>query len=83
MDWQPISTAPTGDKYNRPVLLLYRPDMFGGGGRVCVGIYDSDEYSKRGARPFWRSFWGGLGVLYDRDNPPTHWLPMPTKPDTT
>jgi len=77
MDWQLIETAP-----KRTVIILYRPGRIGVGGRVCVGQYDFDEWSRRGPRPFWRSDWGGLGVQYDRDTPPTHWMPLPEPPAT-
>ena len=73
--WRTIDDSAPKDE----MLIIYRPDRIGGGGRVCVGKFDPDTYARR-PRPFWRSYFGGLGVQYNRDNPPTHWQPMPRPP---
>ena len=76
--WQPIDTAPK----DGTCVDLYRPDRIGGGGRVCVGHYNNDMYARKGPRPFWETQYGGLGRIYDRDNPPSHWRPRPAPPKT-
>ncbi len=73
--WQPIETAP---KDGTPVWL-HRPDRIGRGSRRTISKFDRDEFAKN-PRPFWKSYYGGLGVLHDRDNPPTHWMPLPKPP---
>lgn len=83
MKWQPIETAPKGDGSGfGPVILIYRPKRIGGGGRICVAAFDPESFRKN-PRPHWHSFFGTLSKYQDRDNPPTHWMPLPEPPEDT
>lgn len=66
MNWQPIETAPKDRE-----LLIWR-------GRPCIARWDDQRYHKT-PRPFWNDY-GVFGVVWMRDNPPTHWMPLPEPP---
>jgi len=73
-EWQPIETAP---KEKNKKLILFFPIY---NGEVCVGYWDSDEYSSK-PKPIWRSDnMRGWGVRAMRDHQPTHWQPIPEPP---
>lgn len=75
-DWQPISTAPKGAKFERPMVLLYCPVA-----GVVRGHWDGDEYG-RPPRPHWTNdsahLWGKVRTRADQ---PTHWMPLPSPPE--
>lgn len=76
MQWRPIETAPKDRR-----VMLYRPTHNNAWLlTVSAGQYDDDRYAKK-PRPYWGSdverVWG---VLACRDNPPTHWMPLPEPP---
>lgn len=67
-DWQPIETAPKEAYY---LLLLAN-------NRVEIGRWDDDRFAKK-PKPFWAySFLSSR--RQQRENPPTHWMPLPTPP---
>ncbi|HDZ38966.1 MAG TPA: DUF551 domain-containing protein [Marinobacter sp.] len=68
--WRDISTAPK----DGAVLLLM-------GGQHCSrGTWDDQKYNRK-PRPYWRSQYGWLmGIIWDRQNQPTHWMPLPRPP---
>lgn len=69
MEWQPIEAAPkTGD-----CILLWR-----GRSRAEIGYWNDQKYHSN-PNPYWAAV-GSLGVTYDRDSPPTHWMPLPPSP---
>jgi hypothetical protein len=71
MTWQPIETAP---KDGTNVLLLLAS------GRRTVGGWEAQKYYLKPV-PYWRTEFGYLaGVKWDRDNQPTHWMPLPDPP---
>lgn len=70
--WRPIETAPKGEQWKRPELLLWD------GRNARVGCWDADEYAKK-PRPFW-SYRGSMRRNADRANQPTHWMPLPAAP---
>lgn len=73
MGWQPIETAPK----DGTVILVYPATW---GDRTCsMANYDDDRYAKK-PRPFWNRV-DDLGrITLSRNNPPTHWLPLPSTP---
>lgn len=69
MEWQPIETAPD----DREILLFC-------GGKVTTGSWDLDIYRKN-PKPHWRTIRGTVyGKLWEKDNQPTHWMPLPDPP---
>jgi hypothetical protein len=64
-EWQPISTAP---KDGGP-LIVYR-------GRVEVARYIANAANG----PYWQNMLGAVLTSWERDNPPTHWMPLPEPP---
>jgi len=72
-EWQPIETAPKDER-----ILLYRPTS-PEWWRVIGGMYDSDEYAKK-PKPYWTVDNWALGKLEQRQNAPTHWMPLPEPP---
>ena len=73
LTWQPIETAPKDKR-----ILLYRPTA-SEWWRVMGGHYDSDEYLKT-PKPYWGSDNFGIAKAAQRQNPPTHWMPLPESP---
>ena len=73
IEWQPIETAPKDKR-----ILLYRPTA-SEWWRVMGGHYDSDEYLKT-PKPYWGSDNFGIAKAAQRQNPPTHWMPLPESP---
>lgn len=70
MEWMPIESAPK----DKSVLLLM------GGKFPSVGQWDSQPFNYR-AHPYWRSERGHIfGKTWDRENQPTHWMPLPEPP---
>lgn len=72
-DWKPIETAP---KDGTRILLFQR-------GKVVCGSWDEQPLNSK-PKPFWshdriRVF----GVTDARENPPTHWMPLPPPPAET
>lgn len=72
LTWRPIETAPREEgKY---VLLLMAD------GSVTVGGWDSQPFHSK-PRPLWKTERGYLyGKAWDRENQPTHWMPLPQPP---
>lgn len=67
MTWKPIETA-------KVFTIL------GWNGRsIDVWTWDPDAFSKR-PRPCWRRF-DLNGITRDREEPPTHWMPLPAPPE--
>ena len=68
-DWQPIETAP---KDGSSIMACF-PRL----GPVCPVKWNDDRHNRQ-PRPYW-SHDGSriLGLHYARDNPPTHWRPLP------
>jgi hypothetical protein len=68
--WLPIETAPKDGS-----AILVFPGVWSG---IPCGIagWDEDQYAKK-PRPYWRRI-DVLGrTSLSRDNPPTHWMPLP------
>lgn len=72
-EWQPIETAPKDKR-----ILLYRPTA-PEWWMVMGGRYDSDEYAKN-PKPYWSTDNWSLGKTEQRQNAPTHWMPLPEPP---
>ena len=64
--WSPIDTAPL----NKRILLAYSD------GRVTIGKWDDDRFSKR-PKPFWNMVDSFMGIRWMRDNSPIAWLGIP------
>ena len=72
MAWRPIGEMDDAGKEHDWFLLM--------GGRITRGRWDKDEYAKK-PRPHWKSERGYLlGNVWDRDNQPTHFMPLPPPP---
>lgn len=69
--WQPIETAPK-DR----ALLLWLPM-----GRTVMGHWDTQGHHSK-PRPYWDTAENVFGVLWARENQPTHWMPLPSAPST-
>ena len=72
LDWRPIDTAP---KTGEPIVL-WPPSRKG---VITCGAWDDDRYSKR-PRPFWNRL-DQWRMGFARENPPTHWAPIPAGPE--
>ena len=72
-EWQPIETAPKDKR-----ILLYRPTA-PEWWMVMGGRYDSDKYAKN-PKPYWSTDNWSLGKMEQRQNAPTHWMPLPEPP---
>jgi len=74
MEWQPIETAPKSDR-----ILVWSP-IFQPGQAICAR-WDDDLGSMK-PRPFWRTDnYRTAGITGCRNRPPTHWMPLPAKPE--
>lgn len=71
--WQSIETAPKGDE---TYILVWPPTWTGVAS--CVR-WDRDQYAKK-PRPFWRRTDDMGRISISRDQPPTHWMPLPEPP---
>ena len=70
MQWQPIDTAPKDG-----TSILVCPGFWNA--KTCsIARFDDDEYAKK-PRPYWRRDDAFNRVGVNRDNPPTHWMPLP------
>lgn len=76
MRWQPIETAPR----DGTSFIAFRPTMWGGKGHIGPTSWVDDRYAKK-PRPFWQSVEHWIGILEDRQHPPTHWQPIPAAPE--
>lgn len=69
-DWKPIETAPKGENFDRPRVLLTD------GQKVAIGHWDSGA--------FWYDEsvieWGGDDGAWPGRWLPTHWRPLPEPP---
>ncbi len=68
MNWQPIETAP---KDGRRIIVSCD-------GRVRTA-YWTDNGEARRPKPYWY-YDSAMGVKWVRNNPPTHWMPLPEPP---
>lgn len=68
--WQPIETAPR----NTYLILAF-------GKHVLVGKWNWHR-GYVNARPYWQSQ-SHYGISWDRENQPTHWMPLPSPPEGT
>ena len=69
-NWQPIDTAPK----DGTDILLFRS------GAVHRGRWEKQRYHER-PKPYWSDdLERGLGVIWCREHPPTHWMPLPEPP---
>lgn len=68
--WMDISTAPKDGT-----------DILGGSAEYGVAIYhwDTQKYHKK-PKPYWKRWFHS--IPYDRAQPPTHWQPLPSPPET-
>ena len=68
MEWMPIASAPLDKK-----ILGFRKHR-----GVCLIKWDCEEFTKL-KRGFWNSYdiWG---KTHDREDAPTHWMPLPEEP---
>lgn len=74
-DWRLIDeTTPRSGRGNG--VLLWCPRR-----GVTIGWWNDDRYARRGPRPFWRTLSSFGRVTYDRDDQPTHWMPLPEAPE--
>lgn len=70
--WQPIATAPRDGTR----LLLYWK------GHVVCGHWDEDRHVNRPC-PYWSTDLEGIfRKTITRENPPTHWQPLPDAPES-
>lgn len=67
--WLAIESAPK----DRQVLLFSRHL-----GSAVIGRWDDQRHHNK-PRPYWEYGW--MGVTWARDNPPTHWQPLPDPPE--
>lgn len=68
--WQDISTAP---RDGTRILCVTR-------GRVGIRYWNYQRFHAN-PRPFWDDDNPRWGISYCRQNPPTHWLPLPAPPE--
>jgi len=68
MNWQPIETCP-----EITAVLFWLPNYEG---RIAIGRMERSVTHLDGRKQ--DSFWGGH--MFDDDNPPTHWMPLPNAP---
>lgn len=68
MIWHPIETAPKDGTR----ILLHIKDF-----RIDCGQWNSDQYARK-PKPYWD--WGFPSKQIMRDDPPTHWMPLPEPP---
>lgn len=66
-EWQPIETAPK----NTRVLGALQS------GRIEIVRWFDDKYNKK-PRPCWRWYTGY--ITGEREDQPTHWMPLPEAP---
>jgi len=71
-EWLPIETAPK----DRAVLV--HPAIWNDK-TASIAKWESDRYSKN-PRPYWRRDDDMGKVTISRENPPSHWLPLPAAP---
>lgn len=70
-EWQPIETAP------KNVAILVYPSTWGDM-IASPAKWDDDKYNRK-PKPYW-SRRDSRRVSESRDNPPTHWMPLPEPP---
>lgn len=74
MEWQPIKTAPLD---GTRVIVVYAVHK---GPFIDIARWDNDKYASE-PRPLWvgnmSNLWGKVAA---RQNPPTHWMPLPDEP---
>jgi Protein of unknown function (DUF551) len=75
-EWQDIESAPKDGSY----MLMYFPEVGYRSESIRVGFFDADKYAKK-PKPYFRGIGNPLGVKYERDNQPTHWMPLPKPPE--
>ncbi|MND69712.1 hypothetical protein D3C80_612000 [compost metagenome] len=73
--WRPIETAPKDES----IIMLFRADEKHWAS-ISTGYFKNDRFA-RNPKPYW----GGphersLGIRWYRENPPTHWMPLPEAP---
>lgn len=69
---QPIETAPK----DGTDVLLWCPRIYGKG-KWVIGSWTDDKHTQKPG-PFWRLVLvGSTRIMDSRQNPPTHWLPLP------
>ena len=67
--WLPIETAPK----DKTMILL-------ASSRVEIGNWDDDKYARK-PKPYWNRY-SAFGKTSERENNPTHWMPLPSLPNT-
>ena len=67
--WRPIESAP---RDGTRILALM-------GDRVVIAAWSDEKYHAR-PKPHWK--YRMLGVMWDRDNQPQEWMPLPEVPET-
>ena len=72
-EWKTIDTAPK----DGTTVLVYPPHW--GNATVSIAWWDDDKYANR-PRPFWKRI-DARQITDSRENPPTHWMPMPPPPE--
>lgn len=70
--WKPIDTAP---KDGRSVLLFITPDC------IVSGNNDLNLLGSTAPRDEWWHV-SPDGIAYPIEGPPTHWMPLPSPPET-
>lgn len=77
-EWQPIETAP---RDGTEVILGSLAQTYKGAPvppRVTIGYWtQDDEPEYEYCDPYWMSWDGG----FTKENPPTHWMPLPPPPE--
>jgi hypothetical protein len=74
--WKPIENAPKDCR-----ILLLLPCAISQS-RVVIGSFNEDKYANL-PRPYWNHELSRVfGVKSTRDNQPTHWMPLPSVPDS-
>lgn len=72
LDWRPIETAPKDGS----AVLVWPPTWRG---VISVARWDTDYRTRGPGNPYWRRI-DAHAVMDSRNNPPTHWAPLPAGP---
>jgi hypothetical protein len=73
--WKPIETAP---KDGTSVLVF--PGIWNNK-NISIAKFDNDKYARK-PKPYWSRDDDMNRVTNSRNNPPTHWMPLPDPPTT-
>jgi hypothetical protein len=72
LKWRLIETAPK----DGTAILVYPPTW--NGRTAAIACWD-DEHNAKKPHPYWKRD-DAIGKVMNRNNQPTHWMPMPESP---